>query len=144
MDNHDWLKKHTRSELLRELVDVVKSVKNFNSLWTHQLVCFLLVDAFDRFMLHIDMGGGKTGIALFSILYRKQLGLKPKAIVFVPYVTAVDTWIEECKKHTPQLKLVPLIGSTIDNRRLIEEGGGDVYVICYASSVAMLSEKAPD
>jgi hypothetical protein len=70
-------------------------------------------------------------------------GEKPKAIVFVPYVSAVDTWIEECKTSTPELKLVPLIGTTIENLRKIEEGDGDVFVICYASAVAALAEVVP-
>jgi hypothetical protein len=83
-----------------------------------------------------------TSITLFSILARKLRGEKPKAVVFVPYVTAVDTWIEECKKRTPQLKLVPLIGSTTDNQRQLAEADGEIYVICYASAVAMLAEPA--
>jgi len=143
LDNHDWLKRLGKRELFAELKEELKLIPNFHNLWTHQLVCFLLVTSLKRFMLHIDLGGGKTLITLYSILLRKLKGEKPKAIVFVPYVTAVDTWIQECKKHTPDLKLVPLIGTTIENLRLLEEGSGDVYVICYASSVAMLAESAP-
>ena len=141
--NHDWLKRLERWDLLEELSDEAFRVPCIDKLWNHQLACFLLVTVLKRFMLHIDMGGGKTSITLFSILYRKVFGQAPKAIIFVPYVTAVDTWIEECKKMTPQLKLVPLIGTTIQNRRLLEEKDGDVFVICYASAVAMLAEDNP-
>ena len=140
MDNHDWVKKLDKRELLRSCVPEMNAIPGFTSLWTHQLVCYLLVTTRERFMLHIDMGGGKTSISLFSILNRKLKGEKTKAIVFVPYLTAVDTWIEECKLRTPQLKLVPLLGTTIENLRLLEEGDGDVFVICYASSVAMLAD----
>jgi SNF2 family DNA or RNA helicase len=139
MDNHDWLKQHKRLELWAELKDEW-SIPKFSTLWDHQLVCFLLVSTLKRFMLHIDMGGGKTSIVLFSILARKLKGEKPQAIVFVPYLSSVDTWIEECKERTPDLKLVPLLGSTVENLRKLEERDGDVFVICYASSVAMLSE----
>ncbi len=140
LDNHDWLKKLRRIELLKELESELKLVPRFDKLWVHQLVCFLLASTFKRFMFHLSMGGGKTSITLFSILARKLQGLKPQAIVFVPYITSVDTWIEECKTMTPDLKLVPLLGSTIENLRRLEERDGDVFVICYASSVAMLSE----
>lgn len=140
LDNHDWLKEERKRYLLDSLKWEVKNLPGFDKLWAHQLVCFLLVTQFERFMLHVDMGGGKTLISLYSILYRKIRGEEPKAIVFVPYVTAVDTWIEECKKHTPQLKLVPLIHDTKTNLRLIAEGNGDVFVVCYASMVAALSE----
>ena len=143
MANYDWLKKLERWDLLEELQAEGTVISGLDKLWNHQLACFLLVTSLERFMLHIDMGGGKTLITLYSILYHKLRGEAPKAIVFVPYVTAVDTWIEECRKHTPELKLVPLIGTTIQNKRLIEEGDGDVFVICYASAVAMLSEKNP-
>jgi len=142
-DNHDWLKALSRKELLLSLSNELKCLPGFEKLWVHQLVCFLLVTQFKRFMLHLDMGGGKTMITLFAILYQKMLGLKPKAVVFVPYVSSVDTWIQECAKHTPSLKLVPLIGTTIENLRWIAEGDGDIYCICYASAVAMLAEKHP-
>ncbi|KAH0548133.1 hypothetical protein GP486_008140, partial [Trichoglossum hirsutum] len=143
MENHDWLKGLKRSDLLKEFSHEIKTVNGFNNLWSHQLVCLVLLFAFDRFMLHLDMGGGKTLISLFSVLDRKVAGQNPKAIVFVPYISSVDTWIEECKKHTPDLRLVPLLGTTVENLRKLEEKDGDVFVICYASSVAMLSEKHP-
>lgn len=140
MDNHDWLKAIKRPHLLKEFAKELKVVPGIDKLWIHQLVCLLLVSQFGRFMLHLDMGGGKTSITLFSILVRKIMGQKPKAIVFVPYVTAVDTWIQECKERTPGLNLVPLIGTTVENLRRLEEKDADVYVICYASAVAMLAE----
>lgn len=143
VDNHDWMKNLKLAELKRELSSELKTIPGLDKMWVHQLVCFLLVITLKRFMLHIDMGGGKTSITLFSILYRKLRGESPKAVVFVPYVTAVDTWIEECKKHTPQLKLVPLIGTGIECLRLLEESEGDVYVVCYATAVSFLSEEVP-
>lgn len=144
LDNHDWMKKLGPIELRIELYKEFKQLPDFDKLWQHQQVCFMLCTALKRFMLHVDMGGGKSLVVLFSILYRKlMLGHKPKAIIFVPFITAVDTWIEECKKHTPQLKLVPLVGTTIENERLLEEGDGEIFVICYASAVAMLAEDDP-
>jgi SNF2 family DNA or RNA helicase len=142
LENHDWLKTLPKRDLFSELSEELKMLPGFDTLWVHQLVCFLLVTSFKRFMLHIDMGGGKTLVTLFSILLRKIKGEQPKAIVFVPYVTAVDTWIEECRKHTPSLKLVPLVGTTVENLRKLEERDGDIFVICYASSVAMLAESS--
>jgi SNF2 family DNA or RNA helicase len=142
MDNHDWLKKLSRAELLKEFEHEVKQVPGFDKLWLHQLVCLLLVTEFRRFMLHLDMGGGKTLISLFTVLLRKLRGEEPKAIVFVPYVSSVDTWIEECKRHTPSLKLVPLVGTTVENLRSLADDNADVYCICYASAVAMLSERS--
>lgn len=92
-------------------------------------------------MVFVDMGGGKTLLTLALIKYRKQCGPAGKAIVFVPYITSVATWVDECLKHTPELKCVPLVGSSIENRSALE-GPGDLFVICYQSAVAMVTEKA--
>jgi SNF2 family DNA or RNA helicase len=143
LDSFDWLKKLSKSKLLKDLNADAKHMPDMGKMWVHQLVCYLLVTTLERFMLHVSMGGGKSATVLFSILIRRLRGEKPKAIVFVPYITAIDTWIQECKVRTPQLKLVPLLGTTVENRRKLEEGDGDVFVMCYASAVAMLSKPHP-
>lgn len=109
-------------------------------LWLHQRVCFLLLITLKRFMLHVDLGGGKTLLTLMLIKYRKQLGEKPKAIIFVPYITSVETWIEETAKHTPELKCIPLLGSSSENLNSLSKDG-DLFVACYQSAVAMVTEK---
>lgn len=143
MDNHEWLKSIPRSQLEKEFKYELAKVPGFGNLWIHQWVCYLLVSQYHRFMLHLDMGGGKTSISLFSILARKVAGEFQRAIVFVPYISSVDTWIEECKERTPSLNLVPLLGTKVENLRRLEEKDGDVFVMCYASAVAMLSKPHP-
>lgn len=143
LSNHDWLKTLDRKVVLSEFARELELLPELATLWTHQIVSLLCLLVFNRFLLHLDMGGGKTSIILFSILLRKLKGEKPKAIVFVPYVSAVDTWVEECKLRTPALKLVPLVGTKIENLRKLEEGDGEVFVICYASAVAMLAIPTP-
>lgn len=93
-------------------------------------------------MLFIDMGGGKTNVILMLLKYRKQCGDKVKAIVFVPFITSVSTWIDETAKHAPGLKCVPLLGNTAENKLKLSEEG-DLFVICYQSAVAMMSHKVP-
>lgn len=112
-------------------------------LWLHQKAIILILITLKRFMLHVDMGGGKTRITLEFIRYLKQCGEKPQAIVFVPYITSVETWIEEVAKHAPDLQVVPLLGSTQEN--LVALGlRGDLFVICYQSAVAMVSKAVPE
>lgn len=93
-------------------------------------------------MFFLDMGAGKTLLSLALLKYRKQRGEKPRAIVFVPYLTSVETWVDECTKHTPDLKCVPLLGSTQANLAALEQDA-DLFVICYQSAVAMFAEKQP-
>lgn len=143
LNSYDWLKECSKAQLQAE-IDQLTPPPNFGSirLWKHQLACFLLLIELKRFMLHIDMGGGKTLLTLSLLKYRKQRGEKPKAVVFVPYITSVDTWVDETAKHTPELTCVPLIGTTAENLERLG-GDGDLFVICYQSAVAMVTEKVP-
>lgn len=139
LENYDWLKLETEGALNQALSEL-NPPPILGPLWTHQKVCFLLIETLHRFMLHLDMGSGKTAISLFIIRYLKQQKKKPKAIVFVPYITSVLTWIDETAKHTPELVCVPLLGSTEENLNTLASSEGDLFVICYQSAVAMLSE----
>lgn len=139
LDSFDYIKEYNKEELLDALpMDAAPWLRD---LWGHQLACLLLCTAFHRFMLFVDMGGGKTLITLSLLRLRKQQGEKPKAIVFVPYITSIETWIEETTKHAQDLKCVPLYGTTEQNYRDLTTQDGDLFVMCYASAVAMLGEK---
>jgi SNF2 family DNA or RNA helicase len=134
--NYDWLKQENPIHLDAELGP------NPLKLWRHQMVALILIEELKRFMLHLDMGAGKTLITLALIQRRKQRGERPRAIVFVPYITSVETWVEECAKHTSGLKCVPLLGTTMENADNLHREG-DLFVICYQSAVAMLSTRKP-
>lgn len=138
----DWLKSYGHPELDQALGELNPPPDFGVSVWLHQKVAFLILTELKRFILHIGMGGGKTLLTLLLLKYRKQCGEKPRAIVFVPYLTAVDTWVEEVKKHAPDLVCVPLLGSARDNHNSLM-GTGDLFVICYQSAVAMVSETVP-
>ncbi len=140
---YDWLKTHGRNELDQALGELnpppdLGAIKP----WLHQQVGLLLLLELKRFMLHWEMGAGKTLLTLMLLKYRKQCGEKPKAIVFVPYITSVDTWVEEVKKHASDLRCVALIGTTVANLGQLADDG-DLFVICYSSAVAMVSEVVP-
>lgn len=139
LNEYDWLKLESPERIDQSIAEL-KPAPHLSKLWLHQKVCFLLIEALKRFMLHIDMGGGKTLITLSILRYRKQRGETPKAIVFVPYITSVETWIEETAKHAPELVCVPLTGTTNQNFDSILNSKGDLFVICYQSAVTMLAE----
>jgi len=144
LDNYDWVKKYKNKELRKEIKGL-KPSPEFGSikLWHHQKACFLLMIYLQRFLLFLDMGTGKTLLCLSVIKYRKQMGENPCAIVFVPYITAVHTWIEEVEKHTPELICVPLLYDSKVNKDLFIKGDADLYIMCYQSAVAMVKKKVP-
>jgi len=144
LDSYDWIKTYKEKELSDEIKGLNPSPKfGKTKLWLHQKACFLLMVYLQRFLLFLDMGTGKTLLCLSIIKYRKRLGQKPCAIVFVPYITAVHTWIQETEKHTPKLKCVPLLYDSGLNKEILIRGDADLYVICYQSAVAMASRKIP-
>lgn len=141
LESYDWLKSCPQHEIDAALAELSPQ-PDVGYAWLHQKVGLLILLELKRFMLHWGMGGGKTLLTLLLLKYRKQCGEKPKAIVFVPYITSVDTWIEEVKKHAPDLRCIGLIGSTAANREQLRLDG-DLFVICYQSAVAMVSEAVP-
>lgn len=124
-------------------VDDLRPIPDFPGVkpWLHQWVCFLLIVSLLRFMCFLDMGGGKTLLTLMILSYRKQCGERPKAIVFVPYLTAVETWIEEVANSFPNLTCVPLLGSSKENLDWLKHEEGEVFVITYQSAAAMCSKR---
>ncbi len=139
VQNYDWLKSLSAEKLDAEL-KMLRPRPDFNGiqLWSHQKAGLLLALELKRFMYFWDMGGGKTLLSLALLKYLKQRGEKPRAIVFVPYITSVSTWVDEVAKHAPNLRCMPLLGTTAENlARLTEDG--DLFVICYQSAVAMVS-----
>ena len=136
LDSFDWLKRESVSAVKAETDSLLDS----GLWWAHQRVCFLLLVWLKRFMLFIDMGGGKTFIVLSLIHYRKRKKRQPQAIVFVPYLTSVATWIDETEKHYPKMVCVPLTGSKDNNLHKLLHAEGDLFVICYQSAVAMMAE----
>jgi SNF2 family DNA or RNA helicase len=140
LGSHDWLKTIPIEKLDAEL-KMLKPRPNFNgiNLWAHQKAGLLLALELKRFMYFWDMGGGKTLLSLALLKYLKQRGERPRAIVFVPYITSVDTWVEEVAKHAPDLHCVALLGSTAENLDRLQNRDADLFVICYQSAVAMVS-----
>lgn len=138
-NSYDWLKGEPLKAVNRALAELQSPIQ-FDELWAHQKVCLLLLESLHRFMLHVDMGGGKTRTCLKLIEHRKAIGEKPKAVIFVPYITAVETWAEEVAEFVPSLRCEALTGTTDQNLDTLLSAKADIFVICYQSAVAMLAE----
>lgn len=142
-NSYEWLKDCSSNELAQALKEYLPKADFAPlNLWRHQQAALVLLSELRRFMLYMDMGAGKTLTSLALVAGLKQQGQQAKAIVFVPYVTSVMTWVDECEKHTPGLRCIPLVSDTASNRQALSGAEpGDLYVICYQSAVAMLSNR---
>lgn len=100
--SYDWIKTKPR-EYLDALCEKLECPAHFTTEpRDHQLACFLLGTRLQRFCFYLDMGTGKTKIALDLIDWWRRKG-KGNALVLVPNTANVGSWIAEIKKHQPGL-----------------------------------------
>lgn len=142
LDNFDWVKEISPSQIDSILDDF--DPKLLDNLWKHQKMMLAIMQNHPRFMLFASMGGGKTKTILTFLRNRKLKNDNPKAIIFVPYLTAVSTWMDETLKWAPELVCTPLLGTTKENLKTLASTNSDLYPICYQSAVALFTNKVLD
>ena len=140
LDNFEWVKKLSPTQI-NEVLEGFIPQSLTEHLWQHQKACLLIAQNQPRFVFTLGMGAGKTLLMLTMLRHRKLNNENPKAIVFVPYLTAVDTWIEEVKKFAPELVCFPLLGNSEENLIALQDPNPDLFVICYQTAVAMVHRK---
>lgn len=140
LQNFEWVKALSPTQIGAALSELVP-LHLTETLWLHQKASLLIMQHHPRFMLFLDMGGGKTLTILTALRHRKLNGEKPRAIIFVPYLTAVDTWINEVDKWAPELKCCPLLGTSEENLIALQDNDPDLFVVCYQTAVAMVHKK---
>lgn len=134
LDNWDFMKKLSRRQLMHmiEELDPVPRFVSPDKMWKHQLAAFLIGVHMPHFLFFIDMGGGKTRVILELIAYRKLCGEEKAAIVITVDDTNIENWVMETEQHRPDLKVIPLYGSTAERYELLEEKA-DLYVAHYSA-----------
>lgn len=142
LDNWDWLKGVPPLTLHRELKEW-----KFTSLTPprgHQMVCTVAGLSNPAFFYMLDMGLGKTWIALNLIRHRVRHRHTTKPwLVVVPGDVQVETWNQEAFLHASDLTVVPLWGTAAD-RELGLTQRADVYVMNLAGLQVLLTDLIPD
>ncbi len=141
LKSFDWMKKLTRAELEDEVTDMRPPPYFATVPWDNQLVCFLLGVNRDNFLYFVDLGGGKTKIILDITAYRKAADGMRCALILVPNVVSIESWMDEAKVHQPNLRLVGLSGSTFYRRDALKETDVDAFVINYQGLLYLVSTK---
>ena len=139
-DSHVWMKKLTVRELDTALDEVgwkpIKGIK----LDKHQKVCLLLGLAYPQFAFWLDMGTGKTLLALSII---RHLFRRKKAVGFLilaPSQTVLASWEDEIAKWCPTLPYIRLPkGSFRTKWELFEEFDGGLILATFAGFARMVS-----
>jgi hypothetical protein len=95
-DAHDGLKRLPEARLRQELADLgFAPALRARPLLTHQTVCALLGIAYPAFAFWLDMGLGKSRLALELIRYHVQKGEMKGALILVKSDAAVITWEDQ-------------------------------------------------
>ena len=138
-DDFTWIKEVDREDLLAEISEFCPEYQFKLPLFLHQLAAFYLGAVHDNFLYFLDMGTGKTGIALNLInLRKKYLKQIKKALVVVPNVVNVENWINETKKFT-NLKAIALTGTKAEREYALTQKE-DIYLINYDGLPVMMTE----
>lgn len=146
-DNHVWIKEVPERELDRELKRIgFAPARPDLPLDRHQKACLLLGVAHEGFSFWLDMGTGKTRLALELARYLMQQGEVRHGLVLVPSEESIySTWEVQCPLWAPDVPFVALGNSPSENKwREIEELPVPGLIICtYAGLVWLLSKRRP-
>lgn len=103
----------------------------------HQWVCLGLGWLYRRFYFALDMGTGKSKIAIDLFRFWTRFKQARRMLVCVPNVTNIWQWREQLEEHAPELSFALLTGSKA-KKEAAWEGDAQVVVATYAGVRAML------
>jgi len=106
---------------------------------THQLVCFLLGVTYPEFAFWVDMGGGKTLVALELLNYWMEVGQIKRAVIVLKSDKAILTWEKQIRLWGITRPWVTLEGSSEDKWRALGEHDGGFVLVARPGLRAMLS-----
>lgn len=134
LDSFNWLKKETKQRIEELILDLPLKPRFKTFPYIHQLVCFIIGVQVPEFLFFLDMGGGKTKLALDIISYRRRLKQIDKALVVVPNPVHIVNWEAEVATHS-RLKFLGPVGSSYDK---VEQLVTKEYHIAVISQMALL------
>lgn len=141
LDSHLWMKDLSEEEVDAALAALRPRPWIWPGTRLHQKVSILLGIAYPGFGFWLDMGAGKTLVALTLLRYWWDVGKIRRALVFVTSDKAFLTWEKQILKFGIDLPYVALEGPSADKWRQLEGLGEGVALVTRPGAVAMCSEK---
>jgi SNF2 family DNA or RNA helicase len=130
LKDYRFLKKISPDDIEKEVYDLRQERNKYFKFkikpYFHQYVSFYIGICLNSFLFYLDMGLGKTKIILDIISFRKI----NKTLVIVPNDINIEGWVEEIKIHSYGKIPIPLLGSTDNKLKLLNEPG-DYYIVSY-------------
>src|SRR5580765_2448541 len=112
-DNHDWMKKLKHKELNEALRSIGVEIDRCDErLDKHQKVSILLGIMYKTFAFWLDMGLGKTRVALELLRYWMKMKECKIALVIAPSETILFGWEAQIKRFKIKLPYITLPNSS--------------------------------
>lgn len=141
-DDHRWLKKLTHDDLDALLDGLNPPPKFWYNLGLHQKVALYLGILYRSFADWLDMGTGKTIVALELLQYWWGQGLIDRALVFVTSDKAFSTWERQIKQYQISIPFVSLDGhSSVEKWQALDNFGSGIVLLHYPGTVAMVYDR---
>lgn len=148
LDSHLWMKELSEREVDAALARLRPrpwiwpgDAQNPAGTRLHQKVSVLLGIAHPGFGFWIDMGGGKTLVALTLLRYWWDVGALRRALIFVTSDKAFLTWEKQIRRFGIGLPFMALEGSSDQKWRALDEFGEGLVLLTRPGAVAMTSDK---
>jgi superfamily II DNA or RNA helicase len=140
LENHVWMKKLARDVIMRELNSFKVKPYFKTDPFLHQLVCFYLGLIFPNFFYQLDMGTGKTKIALDLITHAQREKKLNHGLVFVPRLVNIDSWDKATRQHS-DLGANLVTGCIEEKWERLIKPDGDISIVDYHGFQLAVSEK---
>jgi hypothetical protein len=139
LDNHIWIKKLSREHLWAAVNQLRPKPVLYEKTFKHQLACFLLGVTYPQFSFWLDMGSGKTYLALALLQYWHQCGRLRRAVIFVTSDKAFPTWEAQVARYNIKVPYITLEGSSAQKWKQLDEFGDGLIFVTWPGFVALLT-----
>lgn len=141
LDSHLWLKNLSAKEVDRALDDLNPRPWIHPETRLHQKVSILLGIAYPGFGFWLDMGAGKTLVALTLLRYWWDTGAIRRALIFVTSDKAFLTWEKQIRRWEIGVPFTALEGPSERKWQQLDELGEGLALVTRPGAVAMVSAK---
>lgn len=141
LDDWSWVKNIKQEDAESELKELLpKGFKFKTKPFTHQLVALIVGIYNPRFLWFLDMGLGKSKVALDLLQYYKLKNIVKKTLVMVPSPVSIESFREQIEIHS-NFTHESLYGTYNERWDILNNTNADIYVMNYAGLMVMLMDR---